>query len=182
MPFGITMWIWKACFPGFAGIEKEGNPMSVEKVKAYFRQFGMEDRIRELPQSSATVEMAAQALNCAPCRIAKTLSFDRNGQAILVVTAGDQKIDNAKYKHRFGVKAKMLSRQEAAERIGHGVGGVCPFGVNEGVQVYLDCSLQRFETIFPGAGGSNAVMEITIPELETHSRAEAWVDVCKPVL
>lgn len=154
--------------------------MSIEKVRAYFRQYGMEDRIRELPQSSATVELAAQALNCQPCRIAKTLSFDRSGQAILVVTSGDQKIDNAKYRHQFGVKAKMLSHQEASERIGHEVGGVCPFGVNPGVEVYLDRSLGRFETVYPAAGSSNGVMELTIGELERYAHAAAWVDVCKP--
>ena len=153
--------------------------MSVEKVKAYFAQYGMENRILEFPVSSATVELAAQALNCEPKRIAKTLSFRVGEQAILVVAAGDARVDNAKYKNRFGVKAKMLSHEEAAEMIGHAVGGVCPFAVKEGVAVYLDESLKRFPTVFPAAGSSNSAIELTIAELETYSRFTAWVDVCK---
>lgn len=153
--------------------------MSIEKVKAYFAKYGMEDRILEFPVSSATVELAAQALNCEPKRIAKTLSFRVGEQAILVVAAGDARVDNAKYKNRFGVKAKMLSHEEAAEMIGHAVGGVCPFAVKEGVAVYLDESLKRFPTVFPAAGSSNSAIELTIAELETYSRFTAWVDVCK---
>lgn len=153
--------------------------MSIEKVKAYFAEYGMEERILEFPVSSATVELAAQALNCEPKRIAKTLSFRVGDQAILVVAAGDARVDNAKYKNRFGVKAKMLSREEAAEMIGHAVGGVCPFAVKEGVAVYLDESLKRFPTVFPAAGSSNSAIELTIAELETYSRFTAWVDVCK---
>lgn len=153
--------------------------MSIEKVKAYFAQYGMEDRILEFPVSSATVELAAQALNCEPKRIAKTLSFRVGEQAILVVAAGDARVDNAKYKNRFGVKAKMLSHEEAAEMIGHAVGGVCPFAVKEGVAVYLDESLKRFHTVFPAAGSSNSAIELTIAELETYSRFTDWVDVCK---
>lgn len=153
--------------------------MSIEKVKAYFAEYGMEDRILEFPVSSATVELAAQALNCEPKRIAKTLSFRVGDQAILVVAAGDARVDNAKYKNRFGVKAKMLSHEEAAEMIGHAVGGVCPFAVKEGVAVYLDESLKRFPTVFPAAGSSNSAIELTIAELETYSRFTAWVDVCK---
>ena len=153
--------------------------MSIEKVKAYFAQYGMEDRVLEFPVSSATVELAAQALNCEPRRIAKTLSFRVGEQAILVVAAGDARVDNAKYKNRFGVKAKMLSREEAAEMIGHAVGGVCPFAVKEGVAVYLDESLKRFPTVFPAAGSSNSAIELTIAELETYSRFTDWVDVCK---
>ena len=153
--------------------------MSIEKVKAYFAEYGMEERILEFPVSSATVELAAQALNCEPKRIAKTLSFRVGEQAILVVAAGDARVDNAKYKNRFGVKAKMLSREEAAEMIGHAVGGVCPFAVKEGVAVYLDESLKRFPTVFPAAGSSNSAIELTIAELETYSRFTAWVDVCK---
>lgn len=153
--------------------------MSIEKVKAYFAEYGMEDRILEFPVSSATVELAAQALNCEPKRIAKTLSFRVGEQAILVVAAGDARVDNAKYKNRFGVKAKMLSREEAAEMIGHAVGGVCPFAVKEGVAVYLDESLKRFPTVFPAAGSSNSAIELTIAELETYSRFTDWVDVCK---
>lgn len=153
--------------------------MSIEKVKSYFAEYGMENRILEFPVSSATVELAAQALNCEPKRIAKTLSFRVGEQAILVVAAGDARVDNAKYKNRFGVKAKMLSHEEAAEMIGHAVGGVCPFAVKEGVAVYLDESLKRFPTVFPAAGSSNSAIELTIAELETYSRFTAWVDVCK---
>lgn len=153
--------------------------MSIEKVKSYFAEYGMEERILEFPVSSATVELAAQALNCEPKRIAKTLSFRVGEQAILVVAAGDARVDNAKYKNRFGVKAKMLSHEEAAEMIGHAVGGVCPFAVKEGVAVYLDESLKRFPTVFPAAGSSNSAIELTIAELENYSRFTDWVDVCK---
>ena len=153
--------------------------MSIEKVKLFFASFGMENRILEFPVSSATVELAAQALNCEGCRIVKTLSFNANGKAILICAAGDAKVDNAKYKARFGVKAKMLSHEEAATMIGHAVGGVCPFAVNEGVDVYLDESMKRFETVFPAAGSSNSAIELTIPEMEKYSGYTAWVDVCK---
>lgn len=153
--------------------------MSIEKVRGFFAQYGMENRILEFPVSSATVELAAQALNCAPCRIAKTLSFGVNGAPILIVTAGDAKVDDAKFKARFGVKAKMLSHDDAATLIGHAVGGVCPFAVKEGVAVYLDVSMKRFETVFPAAGSSNSAIELTIPELETYSGFADWVDVCK---
>ena len=153
--------------------------MAIEKVKAYFRQFGMEDRVREFDVSSATVELAAQALDCLPCRIAKTLSFLVNGKAILIVAAGDAKIDNPKYKARYGTKAKMLTPEEVDTLIGHSVGGVCPFAVNEGVSVYLDESLKRFETVFPACGSGNSAIELTIPELERYSGFTAWVDVCK---
>ena len=153
--------------------------MSIEKVKDYFAGFGMENRILEFPVSSATVELAAQALNCEGCRIVKTLSFNINGKAILICAAGDAKVDNAKYKARFGVKAKMLSHEDAATMIGHAVGGVCPFAVKEGVEVYLDESIKRFETVFPAAGSSNSAIELTIPEMEAYSGYTAWVDVCK---
>ena len=153
--------------------------MSIDRVKAYFREFGMEDRIREFSVSSATVELAAQALNCAPQRIAKTLSFMVGEAPVLIVTAGDARIDNPKYKARFSQKAKMLSFDQAAELIGHAVGGVCPFAVNAGVKVYLDESLKRFETVFPACGSSNSAIELTIPELEQYSEFDAWVDVCK---
>ena len=153
--------------------------MSIEKVRTYFSGFGMEERILEFPVSSATVELAAKALNCEGCRIVKTLSFNVNGKAILICAAGDVKVDNAKYKARFGVKAKMLSHEEAAEMIGHAVGGVCPFAVNDGVEVYLDESMKRFETVFPAAGSSNSAIELTIPEMEMYSGFIAWVDVCK---
>lgn len=153
--------------------------MAIEKVKEYFNQFGMADRVQEFTVSSATVELAAQALNCEPCRIAKTLSFTVDGHAVLIVTAGDAKIDNPKYKAQFGTKAKMLTPDEAETLIGHAVGGVCPFGINEGVTVYLDNSLKRFETVFPACGSSNSAIELTIAELEKYSAFTAWIDVCK---
>lgn len=153
--------------------------MSIEKVKAYFAGFGMECRVLEFPVSSATVELAAEALHCEPCRIAKTLSFAVHDAPILVVAAGDAKVDNAKFKARFGVKAKMLSREDAEPLIGHAVGGVCPFAINGGVTVYLDESLRRFETVFPACGSSNSAIELTIEELEKYSNFTAWVDVCK---
>lgn len=153
--------------------------MSIEKVRQYFASFGMEHRILEFPVSSATVELAAKALNTEGCRIVKTLSFHANGKAILICVAGDARVDNAKYKARFGAKAKMLSHEEAASLIGHAVGGVCPFAVNPGVEVYLDVSLKRFHTVFPAAGSSNSAIELTIPELETYSGFSDWVDVCK---
>lgn len=153
--------------------------MSIEKVREYLTQFGVQDRIQEFDVSSATVELAAQALHCEGKRIAKTLSFHLNGEPLLIVAAGDAKVDNRKYKDRFGGKAKMLSPQEAADLIGHAVGGVCPFGVNPGVMVYLDESLKRFETVFPACGSSNSAIELTIPELEQFSQYDGWVDVCK---
>ncbi len=153
--------------------------MAIEKVKAYFSQFGMEDKVLEFPVSSATVELAAQAVGCEPGRIAKTLSFLVAGQPVLIVAAGDAKIDNPKYKAQFGVKAKMLTPDEVVEQIGHAVGGVCPFAINPGVAVYLDVSLKRFETVFPACGSSNSAIELTLPELEKHSGSTVWIDVCK---
>jgi len=155
--------------------------MSVELVKEYFRNYGMENRVREFEVSSATVELAAKALGCEPGRIAKTLSFLVNGKPILVVAAGDVKIDNAKYKARFSTKAKMLTPQEAVDLVGHPVGGVCPFAVKEDVTVYLDESLKRFETVFPACGSSNSAIELNIEELEKYSCCDSWVDVCKAV-
>lgn len=153
--------------------------MAIERVKTYFGNYGMEDRIREFDVSSATVELAAAALHCEPQRIAKTLSFMVDDHAVLVVTAGDAKIDNPKYKAQFGKKAKMLSPEEAETLVGHAVGGVCPFAVNEGVAIYLDVSLKRFETVFPACGSSNSAIELTIPELEEYSGYLQWIDVCK---
>lgn len=153
--------------------------MSIEKVKDYFRQYGMEGRVLEFPVSSATVELAAQALGCEPGRIAKTLSFLVGARAVLIVAAGDAKVDNHKYKAQFGVKAKMLSADEVTELVGHAVGGVCPFAVNEGVTVYLDESLKRFDTVYPACGSSNSAIELTIPELEQYSGFAGWIDVCK---
>lgn len=153
--------------------------MSVERVKEYFKQYGMEERVLEFDTSSATVELAAQALGCEPCRIAKTLSFMVDDHAILIVTAGDVKIDNHKYKEAFHAKAKMLSSEEVETLIGHAIGGVCPFAVNEGVEKYLDVSLKRFETVFPACGSSNSAIELTIPELERYAGYPDWVDVGK---
>ena len=153
--------------------------MAIEAVKAYFSQYEMADRVKEFEVSSATVELAAQALGCEPCRIAKTLSFMVDGHAVLIVAAGDAKIDNPKYKAQFGAKAKMLTPDEAVTMVGHAVGGVCPFGVKEGVTVYLDESLKRFSTVFPACGSSNSAIELTIEELEKYSGYTCWVDVCK---
>jgi len=153
--------------------------MSIEKVRAYFAGQGMEDRVLEFPVSSATVELAAVAVGCEPARIAKTLSFRVNEAPVLIVAAGDAKVDNAKYKAFFHTKAKMLTPDEAVTLIGHAVGGVCPFAVNEGVTVYLDVSLKRFETVFPACGSSNSAIELNMLELEQHSGSIAWIDVCK---
>ena len=153
--------------------------MAIEKVKSYFREYGMEERVQEFDVSSATVELAAKALHCEPQRIAKTLSFMVEDAAVLIVAAGDAKIDNPKYKAKFGKKAKMLSPDEVETFVGHAVGGVCPFAVNEGVRVYLDVSLQRFDTVFPACGSSNSAIELTIPELAEYSGYADWVDVCK---
>lgn len=153
--------------------------MSIERVREYFRTYGMEDRILEFPVSSATVELAAQAVGCEPARIAKTLSFLVDGQAVLIVAAGDAKVDNARYKAMFHTKAKMLVPEQVTELIGHAVGGVCPFGVKEGVRVFLDESMKRFETVYPAAGSSNSAIEMTMEDLERYSGYEAWVDICK---
>ena len=153
--------------------------MAIDKVREYFKQYGMEERILEFSVSSATVALAAEALGCEPQRIAKTLSFLVEDHAILIVAAGDVKIDNSKYKKQFGTKAKMLTSDQVEEMSGHGIGGVCPFAVNEGVKVYLDESLKRFETVFPACGSSNSAIELTIQEMEKYSGEEGWVDVCK---
>lgn len=153
--------------------------MAIEKVREYFRQFGIDERILEFDTSSATVELAAKAVGCEPERIAKTLSFLIDGKGILIVAAGDAKIDNGKYKAQFHTKAKMLSPEEVEKLIGHSVGGVCPFAVQEGVEVYLDSSLKRFKQIYPACGSSNSAIGLTISELEKYSNYIAWVDVCK---
>lgn len=155
--------------------------MAIEKVREYFKAYGMEERIREFSVSSATVALAAQALGCGPERIAKTLSFLVQESPVLIVAAGDVKIDNSKYKKQFGTKAKMLSPDQVSEMTGHQIGGVCPFAVNRGVKVYLDESLKRFDTVFPACGSSNSAIELTIPELEKYAKEEGWVDVCKLV-
>jgi prolyl-tRNA editing enzyme YbaK/EbsC (Cys-tRNA(Pro) deacylase) len=153
--------------------------MAIDKVKEYFKPLHMGDHILEFDVSSATVELAAEALHCEGKRIAKTMSFLVGEQPILIVTAGDTKIDNAKYRHFFGVKAKMIPGEEVEAIIGHAIGGVCPFAINENVKVYLDESLKRFQTVFPAAGSSNSAIELTIPELEKYSNFLQWVDVCK---
>ena len=153
--------------------------MAIERVKQFFADKGVEDRILEFATSSATVALAAQALGCEECRIAKTLSFHLGEDVILIVTAGDAKIDNAKYKAYFGAKAKMLSFEEAEPLIGHAVGGVCPFAVNEGITIYLDVSLKRFTTVFPACGSSNSAIELSLEELEEYSGYQSWSDVCK---
>lgn len=154
--------------------------MSIEKVRAYFAQYGIESRVREYGESTATVELAAQAAGVEPGRIAKSLSFKLEERTILVVAAGDVKVDNAKYKAAFGGKAKMLTADEVAQRIGHTVGGVCPFAVHDGVEVYLDQSMRRFETVLPAAGSANSCIELTLPELERYAGTDKWVDVCRP--
>ena len=153
--------------------------MAIEEVKEYFKQYGLEGRIKEFDVSSATVELASQALNCEPKRIAKTLSFLLDDKCILVVTAGDAKIDNSKYKSQFGKKARMLNAEEVVEYTGHKVGGVCPFTVKEGVDIYLDESLKRFQTVFPACGSNNSAIELTLDELEKYSNSNKWVNICK---
>lgn len=153
--------------------------MSIERARAHLAKYGLEDRIRELTVSSATVALAAEALGCEPARIAKTLSFENGEGAILVIAAGDARIDNAKFKHRFGMKAHMLSSERVEPLIGHGVGGVCPFGIHEGIPVYLDESLKRFDIVYPAAGTAASAVMLTLSELERASEADGWVDVTK---
>lgn len=153
--------------------------MAIEKVRDYFKSFGMENEILEFPVSSATVELAAEALNCEPGRIAKTLSFSVKDSPILIVAAGDVKIDYSKYKAQFGVKAKMLSADNVERLIGHAVGGVCPFAINKNVAIYLDESLKRFPTIFPACGSSNSAIELTPADLERVTLFTSWVNVTK---
>ena len=153
--------------------------MSIERVREYFAQYNLQDRIQEFAVSSATVELAAEALHTDAKRIAKTLSFLVEDKPVLIVTAGDAKIDNSKFKSQFHVKAKMLGFDEVEPLVGHAVGGVCPFGVRDGVEVYLDISLKRFETVFPACGSANSAIELSIPELEQYSGFVSWIDVCK---
>ena len=153
--------------------------MSYEKARDYLAQRGFSERIILFDVSSATVALAARALGCEECRIAKSLSFDQNGRTVLVIAAGDVKVDNHKYKEHFGCKARMLSSQEAEERVGHAVGGVCPFGVNDGVEIYLDESLRRFDVVYPAAGTSASAVRLTPAELERLLPQAVWVDVCR---
>ena len=153
--------------------------MSIELVREHFRKWNLQDQILEFPVSSATVALAAQALGCAPERIAKTLSFQLPDSPLLVVTAGDARIDNSKFKGLFHVKAKMLSPEDVEEKVGHAIGGVCPFGIKENVKIYLDVSLKRFHTVFPACGSSNSAIELTPGELEQYTSSLGWIDVCK---
>lgn len=166
---------WKELIYG----KKEEKKMAFEKAKEYLKQFGLDGHVLEFETSSATVELAAKALNCEPARIAKTLSFRVEEECILIVAAGDARIDNSKYKAQFHTKARMLNAEEVERCTGHAVGGVCPFGVKEGVKIYLDESLKRFESVYPACGSGNSAVELTIGELEQASGYEAWVDVCK---
>lgn len=153
--------------------------MAIDKVKEYFKEYGIDNRIQEFDVSSATVELAAKALNCENERIAKSISFMVNEEPIIIVMAGDVKCDNSKFKKVFNTKAKMLSYDETESMIGHAVGGVCPFAVNDNVKVFLDESLKRFDTVFPACGSANSAIELTISELEKYSKYEKWVDVSK---
>ena len=153
--------------------------MAIEKVIEYFRSFGAEDKIKRFEVSSATVELAAQALGCEGARIAKTMSFLIDDHAVLIVTAGDMRIDNTKFKAFFHTKAKMLSPEQVDELVGHSIGGVCPFAVNDGCEVYLDESLKRFDIVYPAAGNSASAVELTVSELEKYSGTKSWIDVCK---
>ena len=155
--------------------------MSLETAKEYLKQYGMEGRVLEFSQSSATVAEAAKAAGTEPGRIAKTMSFYVGEEPVLMLLAGDVKVDNHKYKEQFHTKAKMLPPDELPEVIGHAMGGVCPFGIKPGVTVYLDVSLRRFETVFPAAGSSNSAIELSIPELEQVSGAKGWVGISKPM-
>ncbi|PKM59071.1 MAG: EBSC protein [Firmicutes bacterium HGW-Firmicutes-4] len=153
--------------------------MAIEKVRDYFKQWNIETRILEFETSSATVELAAQAVGCAPERIAKTLSFKLAEKCVLVVVAGDARIDNSKFKAHFNTKAKMIPPEEVEHLVGHGIGGVCPFAVNSNVDIYLDDSLKRFDTVYPACGSSNSAIELTIAELEKYSNSAGWFDLCK---
>ncbi len=153
--------------------------MAIERVREYFKIWGRDSDILEFDTSSATVEMAADTLGVDPCLIAKTLSFKTVEGAILIVAAGDAKIDNSKYKSEFGTKAKMLTPEEVLEYTGHAVGGVCPFGLPAELPVYLDTSLKRFDYIYPACGSSNSAIRLTCRELEEYAISKKWVDVCK---
>lgn len=153
--------------------------MSIKKVRDYFEKYGVSDRVLEFDLSSETVELAALAIGCEQKHIAKTMSFMINEKPILVVMAGDAKISNPKYKEKFLTKAKMIASDDVENLIGHNVGGVCPFAINKGVEVYLDISLRRFETVFPAAGSGNSAIELSIDELENYSNYKEWIDVCK---
>lgn len=153
--------------------------MAIDKVKQYFNSLGIDNRIQEFDVSSATVELAAKALNCEPNHIAKSLTFMINETPVLIVVAGNMKIDNAKFKNEFHTKAKMLKPNEVEQLIGHQVGGVCPFAINENVQVYLDISLKEYQYVYPACGSSNSAIKLTVDELAKYSKFKRWIDVCK---
>jgi len=153
--------------------------VAITEVRKYFRKWGREKDILEFDISSATVELASQALDIEPARIAKTLSFRDEGGAMLVVAAGDAKVDSSRFKAEFGFKARMLTAEEVLEYSGHAVGGVCPFGLKSQLPVYLDISLQRFESVYPACGSDNSAIRLTLPELEEYAASRRWIDVCK---
>ena len=157
----------------------EGSQVAIEKVRKYFEQYGIEQKILEFDTSSATVELAAMAVGCEPKRIATTKSFLVENKPILIVLAGDAKVSNPKYKEIFQTKAKMIPTDQVEDLIGHNIGGVCPFAIHEGVVVYLDVSLKRFDTVFPAAGSENSAIELSLDELMRYSNAVDWVDVSK---
>lgn len=153
--------------------------MAIDKVREYLKQWSRDKDILEFEASSATVEMASNALGVEPCRIAKTLTFKTEDSAMLLVAAGDAKVDNGKFKLEFGMKAKMLTPEEALEFTGHAVGGICPFGLKQDLPVYLDISMKRFDTVFPACGSSNSAIRLTCDELEQYANSRKWVDACK---
>ena len=155
--------------------------MSLTKAKEYLKKYGLDDKVMEFDVSSATVAEAAKAINCKEEEIVKTLSFLVNDKPILIAVAGDSKIDNSKYKAEFQVKAKMIPFDNVEELVGHAVGGVCPFGVNDDVEIYLDNSLKRFNIVYPACGSSNSAVKLTLDEFEKASCYKKWVDVCKEV-
>ncbi len=155
--------------------------MSLEKVRAYLKEYGLDHKVMEFEVSSATVEEAAKAINCKEQEIAKTLSFIVDDKPILIVASGDSKVDNSKYKAEFHTKAKMIPFDHVEKMVGHAVGGVCPFGVNDDVAIYLDNSLKRFGTIYPACGSSNSAIKLTLEQLEKITNYEKWVDVCKDI-
>jgi prolyl-tRNA editing enzyme YbaK/EbsC (Cys-tRNA(Pro) deacylase) len=155
--------------------------MSVEQVREYLKRWNRDKDLVEMDASTATVSEAAAALKVSPARIAKSISLKQGDAAVVIVVAGDMKLDNRKYKDRFGVKARMLNPEEAVQFTGHAVGGVCPFALPAGVSVYLDASMQRFDTVFPACGSSNSLIELTLEELNEYSQNKGWVDVCKPI-
>jgi len=155
--------------------------MAIEQVRTYLKQFNREDGIIEMETSTATTSGAAEALGVIPARIAKSISLRKGESAMLVVASGDMKLDNGKFKGRFGFKARMLSAEEAFRFTGHAVGGICPFALPENVEVYLDVSLRRFQTVFPACGSANSLIELTLEELNEYSKNCEWVDVCKAI-